>query len=311
MSRERIAADGQLLVLETPADYSFREALVYLNRSESECLHRVEGNTVYKALRAEGETMLLAIGMGAEGAEGAVSIRFLNGTPGERALRSAMAFVREWLDLDTDLKAFNLLCESDPILGPVAERNRGLRLIGVPSLLEALCWTVAGQQINLAFAYTLKKRLVETYGTLLLHGGREFRLFPEASVLASLASADLQALQFTRSKSETLIRIASGIADGRLSKEGLLRKGDFGSAESELTSIKGIGPWTAHYVMMRCLRNPDAFPLTDVGLHNAIRRRLGREEKPALQEVEELSAGWSPWRAYATFYLWASLAQPE
>jgi DNA-3-methyladenine glycosylase II len=60
---------------------------------------------------------------------------------------------------------------------------------------------------------------------------------------------------------------------------------------------------------MRCLRNRDAFPLADVGLHNAIRRRLGRQEKPSLPEVEELAASWAPWRAYATFYLWSTLTE--
>lgn len=304
--------DRELVVLETPEDYHFGEALVYLNRSESECLHQVEGRTVYKALRVDGEVVLMAVGMDAEEARGAVSIRFLSGLPEDGTLNGAVAYVREWLDLDTDVAPFLDLCDADPILERVADRNRGLRLIGVPSLLEALCWTVAGQQINLSFAYTLKKRLVETYGTRVQAAGREWLLFPEAELLAGLETADLQALQYTRSKSETLLRIARLIAEGELSKEGLLQQGDgFRGAETALTSIKGIGPWTAHYVMMRCLRNPDAFPLTDVGLHNAIKRRLGRTEKPSLSEVEELSAGWSPWRAYATFYLWASLAQEE
>ncbi|WP_438444956.1 DNA-3-methyladenine glycosylase family protein [Gorillibacterium sp. sgz5001074] len=307
MTKAHLSPDG-LMVLDTPGDYHFEEALVYLNRSESECLHQVEGRTVYKALHTSGGPVLMAIGLDTEEARGAVSIRFRNGVPEPGPREEAARYVREWLDLDTDIGEFLALCASDPILAPIADRNRGLRLIGVPSLLEALCWTVAGQQINLAFAYTLKKRLVETYGTRLEAEGREWRLFPGAQTLAALEPSDLQALQFTRSKSETLLRVARLIAGGELSKEALLLEG-MSRAEPALTSIKGIGPWTANYVMMRCLRHPDAFPLTDVGVHHAIRRRLGRTEKPSLQEVEELSAAWSPWRAYATFYLWASLAQ--
>lgn len=300
---------GTLVLLDTPADYNMEGARVYLNRSESECLHQIEGRTVYKALRAEGETLLMAIGLGTV-EEGRISIEFLSGSPGDEARREAVAYVREWLDLDRDLTDFNHMCGEDPVLGPIVERNKGLRLIGMPSLLEALCWTVAGQQITVAFAYTLKKRLVETFGTRVEGAGREWRLFPEASRLADLEATDLQELKFTRSKSETLLRVARLVADGALTKDKLLA-GGFEGAESALTCIKGIGPWTAHYVMMRCLRNPDAFPLTDVGVHHAIRRLLGRKEKPAVPEVQQLSAGWAPWRAYATFYLWASLGQEE
>lgn len=302
------------MVLAAPEDYRFDEALVYLNRSESECLHQVEGRTVYKALRVGERTVHMAIGMG-EGQEGAadgnVTVRIMGPDPGEDALTAAVAYVRDWLDLDRELDGFYADCGQDPLLGSVIERYKGLRLIGVPSLFEALCWTVAGQQITLAFAYTLKKRLVETFGTRVQEAGREWMLFPEAERIAALEPEDLQALKFTRSKSEALIRIARLTATEELSKEQLLRLNDFGAAEAALTSIRGIGPWTANYVMMRCLRNPDAFPLTDVGLHNAIRRKLHRKEKPVLREVEELGARWTPWRAYATFYLWSSLTEPS
>lgn len=327
------------IVLDTPEDYRFDHVLAYLNRNETECLHRVEGRTVYKAVRLGGVTALMAIGLGDGEAAGAdagaaeapglrlpadrlgpekgwaeqeklrrsVSVRFLNGEPEQPVLDAALAYVREWLDLDSDLSAFYALSEEDPLLGPVVEEFRGLRVIGVPSLLEALCWTVVGQQINLSFAYTLKKRLVETFGTRVVHEGREFMLFPHAEELAALAPEALQELKFSRVKAETLLRIARLTAEKELSKEQLLQMNDFGKAEERLIAIRGIGPWTANYVSMRCLRNPDAFPLADVGLHNAIRRRLGLAEKPPLARVEELASAWRPWRAYATFYLWSTL----
>jgi len=300
-----------MAVLDTPEDYHFDEALAYLNRSESEWLHQVEGRTVYKALDVGGEPVLMAIGMGVpeEGDSRSVTVRFLNGRPEGERLTLSMAFVREWMDLETDLSEFYGIAERDPLLGPVVERYRGLRLIGVPSLFEALCWTVAGQQINLAFAYTLKKRLVEAYGRRIACEGRDFMLFPPAERMADLQPEELRELKFTGSKAETLIRIAGLVCEGELSKEALLELGDFREAEKKLTSVRGIGPWTANYVMMRCLRNRDAFPLADVGLHNAIRRRLGRSEKPLLPEVEELGTRWAPWRAYATFYLWSTLTE--
>ena len=84
-------------------------------------------------------------------------------------------------------------------------------------------------------------------------------------------------------------------------------EGSLKGAEKRLTAMRGIGPWTANYAIMRCLRLPDAFPIDDVGLHNAIKLQLGMERKPTKAELLELSRGWSGWEAYATFYLWKLL----
>lgn len=307
--------EKSLVRLAVPQDYNFSHSLGYLERNESECLHQVEDRIVYKAIRIGDKPVLLAISED-EGRETEASseeggrhliLRFLNGEPAAAQQEEAVAFVREWLDLDTCLEEFYDLCDRDPVLQPVADRFRGLRLVGVPSLLEALCWTVIGQQINLSFAYTLKKRLVETYGEELIHEGRRFMLFPSAERLAVLPPEELQTLKFSRFKAETLLLVARLIAEKELSKEQLLLMGDFRLAEDKLMEIRGIGPWTAQYVSMRCLRNPDAFPLSDVGLHHAIRIRLGQAVKPSLSVVETMGRAWQPWRAYATFYLWRTL----
>ena len=91
------------------------------------------------------------------------------------------------------------------------------------------------------------------------------------------------------------------MTDGKLTKELLLEAGSLKKAEKQLVGIRGIGPWTANYVLMRCLRMPAAFPIDDVGLHNAIKHLLGLEAKPTKKEILELSAGWANWESYATF----------
>ncbi|WP_036725786.1 DNA-3-methyladenine glycosylase, partial [Paenibacillus forsythiae] len=78
-------------------------------------------------------------------------------------------------------------------------------------------------------------------------------------------------------------------------------------AEARLTAVRGIGPWTAQYVRMRCLRDASSFPIGDVGLHNAVKSALGLDRKPTLPELGELFAGWRGWEAYATFFLWRVL----
>lgn len=82
-------------------------------------------------------------------------------------------------------------------------------------------------------------------------------------------------------------------------------------AKKEEAEKHGFGPWTANYVMMRCLRDPSAFPIEDVGLHNALKQQLKLSEKPGLAEIRQLAAAWQGWEAYATFYLWRSLSDGE
>lgn len=179
--------------------------------------------------------------------------------------------------------------------------------MGIPDLFEALCWGIIGQQINLAFAYTLKRRFVETFGEREEWNGKDYWLFPSPEAVARLAPSDLTGLQMTARKSEYLIGAARLMAEGKLSKERLLAAGGHREAEKLLVGIRGIGPWTANYVLMRCLRFPTALPIEDVGLHNAIKLLLGMDRKPTVEEIRELAKPWAGWESYATFYLWRAL----
>jgi DNA-3-methyladenine glycosylase II len=225
----------------------------------------------------------------------------------ESLTSAAIAYVREWFDLERDLTPFYSLAENDPWLREPIRRFHGLRLLGIPDLFEALCWGIIGQQINLAFAYTLKRRLVERYGRCIEHGGHAYWLFPEPETIAGLTVEELEPLRMTTRKSEYLIDTAAAVASGELTKERMLASGSIKEAERVLVSRRGIGPWTAHYVIMRCLRYPDAFPIDDVGLHNAIKSLTGESRKPTKGELSAMSQGWTGWEAYATFYLWRLL----
>ena len=118
---------------------------------------------------------------------------------------------------------------------------------------------------------------------------------------------DLRKLQFTVRKAEYIIGVAKAMRSGELSKEILLKKQDYQQIQKSLMSIRGIGAWTADYVMMKCLHYPSAFPIADVGLHHALMLQLGIERKPTIEEIREMSRNWEGWQAYATFYLWRSL----
>lgn len=299
--------------IEPPADivpvsrpFGYRETVRYLQRSSNECMYRVDNDQIHMLIPAGADSAVVRID-GEQ--EGYLRIRYIGDGAGttSAARAAAVRYVREWFDLDTDLAPFYEMAENDTLLREAVHRNYGLRLIGIPDLFEALCWGIIGQQINLTFAYTLKRRFVEQFGTSAEADGQLYWAFPSPERIAALDTADLIPLQLTSKKAEYLIGVARLVAEGKLSKERLLATGDCKAAEKQLVSVRGIGPWTANYVLMRCLRYPSAFPIDDVGLHLALKQLLGLDHKPSKETIERLSVHWAGWEAYATFYLWRVL----
>lgn len=134
------------------------------------------------------------------------------------AVGDVAQYVKEWLDLDRDLRPFYRMARTDELLSPLVKRFDGLRLVRIPDLFEGLCWAILGQQINLTFAYTLKRRLVQSLGESRQVGNQSYWFFPEASRVAASSVPFLRALQFTEKKSEYILGIARDMVEGRLSK---------------------------------------------------------------------------------------------
>ena len=294
------------LIIAVPKEFSFKENISYMSRSTNECMFEIRDGKVIKAIPVGNEIPLVEI---SENPEGNLLIRFIGkSTPSSKSVCDELVhYVRDWFDLDTDLKSYYKMAKNDPLLQRAVSEFYGLRNIGIPDLFEALCWGILGQQINLTYAYTLKRRFVETFGSSIEWEGQSYWIFPEPKVIAKLTVEDLAPLKMTVKKCEYLIGVAQLIADGSLSKKLVLGTGDFKQAEKMLVKIRGIGPWTANYVLMRCLRFPNAFPIADVGLHNAIKHLTGAIEKPTKEAILKLAVPWKDWESYATFYLWRFL----
>ncbi|WP_308634231.1 DNA-3-methyladenine glycosylase family protein [Paenibacillus silvisoli] len=295
------------IILHPPAAFSRSHIWDYLKRSTNECLFHVDEESIERLIPTAEGLQLIRITAAADNDGLAISFPALEKEPTEALQAEAHRYVWDWLDCDRDLAPFFDLSEQDNVLRDAAKRFYGLRIVGIDDLFEALSWGIMGQQINLTFAYTLKRRFVERFGTSLEWNGRRYYAFPSPETIAAIEPAELTAMQFTGRKAEYLIGTAAELAEGRLSKEQLLALPDLPAIEKALTRIRGIGPWTANYVIMRCLRMPGAFPIEDVGLHNALKHVLQREDKPSIAEIKGLSAGWGEWRSYATFYLWRLL----
>jgi DNA-3-methyladenine glycosylase II len=290
------------ILIPVPDEFSFEHTLSFLTRSPRELLHRADHEQVTKLLKFGNESVLFKVTMGKR----QLVATFLHGDPSAEAKAYVKQYIAEWLDLQTDLKPFYRFAAKDHLLKSLVKKYYGYRIVGQPDLYESLTWAVLGQQINLAFAYTLKQRFVESYGSRIDFEGTSYHLFPEAASVRLINPDDLLKLQFSRQKSNYTINIAEAFVSGLIVPE-KLRQLPLTEAKAELMKIKGIGNWTANYALMKSFRHPDAFPLEDAGVHNAIRNQLKLKEKPDLEKIRRIFKKYKGWEAYATLYLWKSL----
>ena len=291
-----------IIRLPMPDEFSFDLALSFLKRSPCELLHTLDGDTVLKVLRIGQTEVLISIHLDNKD----LLIKFLNSRPNASLKAGAIEYIREWFDLDTNLKPFYAMAKKDDLLAPLVKAYHGYRIVGQPDLFESLVWAILGQQINLSFAYTLKQRFIEQFGESLEYKNQTYYVFPKPKVVAQLTDDDLLPLQFSRQKSKYVVLIAQSFMNGEVSKE-KLRDLSLVDAKEKLMKIKGVGNWTANYALMKTFRYPDAFPIEDVGVHNAIKNQMKLKSKPSLDRVKKIFKKYKGWEAYATLYLWKSL----
>lgn len=221
-----------------------------------------------------------------------------------RDLGPATQRSRALLDLDADPLSVLECLGQDELLGPLLTRAPGRRVPGHVDSHELAIRAVLGQQISVAGARTLAGRLVSAYGEPLRRpSGAVTHLFPSAR---ALACADQRLLPMPASRKRALIGLARALDTGEVALDAGANRAD---ARRQLLGLPGIGSWTADYIGLRALRDPDAFLPGDLGVRRAL-EALGRDGRPAA--ARSLSQRWRPYRAYAVINLWATLAgQPQ
>lgn len=210
---------------------------------------------------------------------------------------------RALFDLDADPAAIAERLAADPLLAPLVRARPGLRVPGAWEPWELAARAVLGQQVSVKSATTLAGRLAAALGAP-LPGADGWRLFPSP---AAVATADLSRLGVPRARAAALRTLAVAVRDGAVD---LAAPGGAGAARAALRALPGIGAWTAEYVALRALGDPDAWPEGDLGLRRAVARLAGGPA-PTLRAVRARAEAWRPWRAYATLHLWtAEAARP-
>ncbi|MDT5312038.1 MAG: AraC family transcriptional regulator [Mycobacterium sp.] len=216
-----------------------------------------------------------------------------------RDLSTAIARCRRLLDLDADPEAVLDVLSRDTRMTALVAKAPGQRIPRTVDESELALRVVIGQQISVKAARTHAGRLTEVYGSPIDDSnGLLTHVFPSVEQLADLDTAHLA---FPTSRQRTFVGLVRALADGDV----VLDPGcDWNRAREQLLALPGVGPWTAEVIAMRGLGDPDAFPVTDLGVLAAA-RTLGLPADP--RELKEHSGRWRPWRAYATQHLWTAL----
>jgi DNA-3-methyladenine glycosylase II len=286
--------------IKLPELFSFSHCLWYLDRNLDDCTHEVLDGKVRKLIGLDGSKLLLEI----SAPEDFLLVEVLSGKVEDPD--SLVAYVTDWFDLDRDLKPFYKLIAEDPDLHPLLKLE-GLRLIGIPDFFEAISWGIIGQQINLSFAYKMKRRLTEHYGESLEYENKRYFMFPGPEIVQQIPVEDLKAFQFSGRKAEYLIGIAALLASGELSKEKINALQSEELMLQKLISIRGVGEWTANYTLLKGLKTPNNIPYGDTGLDTALLKLKGIERKQNRKAVDAFFERFAGWKSYLVFYLWQSL----
>ena len=299
---EQTGAEGISLMLPYASPYDWDAMIGFLAARAITGIETVEGSKCYRrSIALDGAQGVISVEPDEREHGLRVTIRF----PRIASLATIVQRVRRVFDLSADPLAIRQDLARDPLLAPLVARRPGLRVPGAWDGFEVAVRAILGQQITVRAALKLAAKLVAAYGEALSpsYGDSLTYTFPTAG---RMAQADLRSLGMPATRAEVLSSIASvAVSDPSLFSPTQPLEG----AVAKLCSLRGIGEWTAQYIAMRVLGEPDAFPAADIGLMRALTPPGGN--RPSAGDVLAKAESWRPWRAYAAQHLWAADAQAQ
>ncbi len=294
--RITLAADGPLDARATLARYHLWG---------EDPASRLAGDVFRRVLRLDGRLWPYQV----RWSGGVDDARLEIGVPGARgaAVPAAVtAEVRSIFGLDFDLPGFYRLAKSDPALAGLVEPLYGLRPTLTPVGLEMLVGSITAQQVNLAFAFALRARVVRRYGTPCAIGGDTVYAFPEAAVLARARIPALRAMKLSTRKAEYIRGLARAVAAGEIDFAAL-REAPNGAIVERLTALHGLGRWSADWFLARCLGRNDVCPAGDLAVQKAFDHHYGRGRSLSEEAIRRRARAWGPYQNLAVHYLLAGM----
>lgn len=285
------------------APYDFAK-LVERVRSHNELI-TVEGDNVVRTIHIGEKPVLLRVDSIGSVEEPELAIEVI-GIQTDGEMSEAIRQVEHMFTSQADISAFYKHVEEDACLSKVIHQYYGLRMATDADLFESMTRTIIGQQLNIGFAATLTRRIIALGADELEVDGKRYPVFPTPEQVARLTVEDLRLLQYSQRKAEYIIDFARMVVDGNLILDELYAQTDEEIIE-RLVKLRGIGRWTVECFLLFGMARPNLLPALDIGLRNAVRKVYQLDHQATEEEVRTIGERWSPYRSYASYYLWESL----
>ena len=300
--------------LDLAPGYRLHDVLAFHRRDTEAVAEQVEEKRLRKGVMLDGVPVLLDVAFagrsaapGAGAPASALCAVHADGKLSAAVRRQVAArahdAVRNILGLRIDPAPFCAFAADDALLGALVRAQPGLLIVQSATVFEALTWAVIGQQINLSFAIALRRTLIQLAGRRHSSG---LWCYPGPADVAALDLEALLARKFSRAKAQTLLRLAQLVDSGALDLE-LSPANSIEQIAAALLAVKGIGPWTVNYALLRGYGYADCSLHGDVAIRAALQALLNEDVKPGMARTEQLLARYAPHRTMAAAHLWASL----
>jgi DNA-3-methyladenine glycosylase II len=289
------------MLIQTPEIFSFPECLWFLDRNFDDCSHTIFENKIRKVFKENGQKALVEISFENQALHSNVLLGKINDAFLEKN-------IQQWFGLKEDLKPFYRLLEKDSDLAFLATKYAGLRDIGIPDFFETICWSIIGQQINLIFAYKLKRALMEHSDDKIYFENKNYFAFPRPTDILKISDETFREMQFSKQKIVYIRGIAEAILESKLIEEHVWQLENNTEKVAYLKSFKGIGEWTAQYVLLKYFKDSGATMYGDAGLNQVLFNLKGIPKKDSRKQQEAVYANYKGWESYLTFYLWRHLS---
>ncbi|HRP26734.1 MAG TPA: AlkA N-terminal domain-containing protein [Thauera sp.] len=283
-----------------PPAYRQRDILAFHRRDPQEVAESATDTSLRKGLAWNGRPAHLELRFEPDRAEATLTID--DAGSAECAARFE-AMVRRMLGLTQDIDAFEARHRHHPQVGALITRQAGLRVAVAATPFEALTWAVTGQQISLGAAVSLRRKLILAAGVRHASG---LMCYPDAKRIAALTVDALGAAGFSAAKANTLLSLARLVADGALPLDTWLQTLPIDDIRERLLGVRGVGPWTVDYTLLRGFGWMDGSLHGDAAVRRSLQGLLGMEEKISEHDARAWLAAFSPWRALLAAHLWAA-----
>lgn len=288
--------EGGDFVLNLPPGLRAVNTLRFQARDSESICERFDGTRLLKAISLEGRAVVLE--MAAQ--DQAVVCRLMGGGGvGVTGMVEAHRAACRMLGLAPDPAPFEAMVRRTPRLKGLTEGRSGLRIPQTAAVFEGLAWAIIGQQINLRFAFQLRRHLTRLAGQPV----NGLYTHPTPAQVALLDYSDLTALKYSRRKAEYLIDTARLVAAGTLPAE-TFPDAPVDWVRKSLEAVRGLGAWSSNYVAMRACGFSDCVPLGDTGLTSGLQRLFHLAQRPGPEETLRLMEAFRPYRSFAAFHLW-------